>query len=299
MTFVYIEPSESLLTKLSELYIKYINVKQINSDDKNQIGLIDIDNEKTTNKFVLMFEEIQKNIGSAAFENMKANLCSSIKKRYLDDLTKPLKISESTLATLKSSTNQDNQNLQNAIKYLKTKIELIEHLIAFVATFNYSTLTSLDTCRSSFNMALLIHLDKIQTIVKERAIPLLYEHIKGDINQVIVSQNIAKVEEANSVLMGEQTAVAINLSKELEIHISSMLEIPEEITDDKKYLLLELENKYKDFLSITNQNFTQEIKNKIKKSVIELVFAEIKIKKRLNLKKPLLVTNVLTEFFAL
>ena len=55
----------------------------------------------------------------------------------------------------------------------------------------------------------------------------------------------------------------------------------------------------KEFLFITNGYFTQEIKNKIKKSVIELVFAEIKIQKRLNLKKPLLVTNTLTEFFAI
>jgi len=291
MTFVYIEPSESLLTKLSQLYIKYISVRQISSDDQNQIGPTEL--KIKTNKFNLIFDEIAENINMANLDNLNTILCTYHKQRYIDGLNGILTKDKKFLKMIEGYQTQRTQEI------LTTKIELIEHLISFINTFTYNTLTSPDTCRTNYYLGLIGHITKLKDIVKDKAIPLIYENIKGDISQIINEQKIEKIKEANMILLEDKSMVSNQLSKELEKYINDMLEIPEEITDDKKYLLSELEKKYKEFLSITNQNFTQEIKNKIKKSVVELVFAEIKIQKRLNLKKPLLVTNTLTDFFAI
>jgi hypothetical protein len=293
MTFVYKEPSESLLIKLSELYIKYINVKQISSDEINPVSYV---NSRTkTNKFNLLFDDIAENINLSNIDNLKSIIftCISYKQRYINGLKELLEKDKKYFETVKDYKDERPKKL------FSTKIELFEHLISFVGTFTYSLTTSAEECKTNYYTALITHLEKIKDIVKDRAIPLIYEHIKSDISQIINAQNIEKIKENNLVLLEDKYAVSKQLSKELEEHINTMLEIPEDITDDKKYLLSQLENKYKEFLFITNRYFTQEIKNKIKKSVIELVFAEIKIQKRLNLKKPLLVTNTLTEFFAI
>jgi len=289
MTFVYIEPSENLLKNLSELYIKYINVRQISSDETNLVG--SINSREKTNKFNLLFDDINENINMANLDNINSILCTYHKQRYLDGLKELKKDNKQYFETVKDYKDERPKKL------FSTKIELFEHLISFVGTFTYTSLTTSDKCRTNYYNALITHLQKIKDIVTERAIPLIYENIKEDISQVINAQNIEKIKENNLVLLEDKSAVSTQLSKELEKHIIDLLEIPEEITDDEKYLLSQLENKYKEFLSITNQTFTQEIKNKIKKSVIQLVLAEIKIQKRLNLKKKLLVSNTLTKFF--
>lgn len=277
MTFVSIKPTESLMKKLSELYIGYIGIK------------------KEPNKFNIMFDEIEKNIEFASVENMNTYLCASLKQRYLDGLTQLLERSKTTQITLETGKKKDDLNLQNAKKYLKTKIELIEYLINFINEFSYDTLTSVDACRISYYLALDRCLEQIKNTVKDNAIPLLYEHITGDIRQVIDAEEIKKIEETNAILMGDKKAESIQFLKKIETHFNMILDIP----DDTKYLLSQLEKKYREFISIGNLEFSQEVKNKIKKSVILLVFAEIKIQKRLNLSKPLLVTNVLKKFFAL
>jgi len=287
MTFVYIEPTESLLIKLSELYIKYIGVKQISSDETNPISPINI----KTNKFNLLFDNITENINIANLDNLKSIICNNHKQRYLNGLKELLEKDKKYLETINDYKNERPK------KFFSAKVELFEHLISFVSTFTYNNFTSAEQCRTNYYYALITHLEKIKNIVKDRAIPLIYEHITGDIRQIINEQSIKKIKESNLILLEDKSAESIQLSKELEKHISDMLEIPEEITDDEKYLLSQLENKYKEFLSITNGYFTQEIKNKIKESVIQLIFAEIKIQKRLDLKKPLLVTNTLSKFF--
>jgi hypothetical protein len=292
MTFVYIDISENLLQNLSELYIKYINLTQISSDETNQVD--PINSTIKPNKFNLLFDDISENINMSNIDNINSIFCSYHKKRYLNGLNELLKKDKKYLEMVKEYKDERPKKL------FSTKIELLEHLINFVNTFTYNSLTtSVEQCRTNYFKALNHHLEKIKTIVTERAIPLIYEHIKGDISQIINAQDIEKIKENNLLLFEDKSAVSIQLSKELEKHISDMLEIPEEITDDEKYLLSQLENKYNEFLSITNKYFTQEIKNKIKKSVIQLVFAEIKIQKRLNLKKPLLVTNTLNKFFTI
>ena len=269
MTFIHIEPSQQLLTKLFELYLKYIH-----------------DTNMQANKYELIFIELEKNINDSNIEIKKSYkfFCENYKQIYITNFEKLKKEQEDLFI-----------NLDTKIDFKLINIELITHFIDFAKQFKYDKSISLITCVENYYSELIKHLKYIKQFVKDNAIPVLYEHIKENIEQIKIKENIKQIENINNSIL-EVENIGENIDKIIG-ELNKLAEIPENISDDHKYLLNQLKEKYKEFLFITTNNFTQEIKNKIKKSVIEIVLIEIKLQKRLNLKKPLLITNAIKEFF--
>jgi hypothetical protein len=137
-------------------------------------------------------------------------------------------------------------------------------------------------------------LNKIKEKIKENSIPLLFVQIKD-----VAKSEIEKIENITNVL-NEEKQPDINID-EIENYITETLDIPESNLDtdelNTEYIINELTKKYNDFLSIKSINFTQEIKNKIKKSIVEIVLIESKLKKIYKQKKLLIFSKAIKEFF--
>ena len=137
-------------------------------------------------------------------------------------------------------------------------------------------------------------MNKIKEKIKENSIPLLFVQIKD-----VAKSEIEKIENITNVL-NEEKQPDINID-EIENYITETLDIPESNLDtdelNTEYIINELTKKYNDFLSIKSINFTQEIKNKIKKSIVEIVLIESKLKKIYKQKKLLIFSKAIKEFF--
>jgi len=265
---------DELFKELCEFYIKYINVKQNKSNTDVLPG-------QDSNKFNVIFDQINTVLTNAFADTLtkKPYTCKGYQTRYKEFFDAELsKIN-------KMSTIPQMFNL---------KKKLIEYMIEVIQKINpeqlptYSTFSiNSEACGSGYQPILVQILDNIKQKIKDNAVTFVYEKIN----------DVAKEEINNtvSVLDREQKL------EDIQNYISETLNIPNnELVDQvsSEYIINELSKKYNDFLSISEiANFNQEIKNKIKKSIVEIVLIESKLKKIYNPKKSLLFSKAIKEFY--
>jgi len=279
---VFYELPDQLFKELSEFYVNYINVKQSNSEDNQQPNSQDQDK----NKFEVLFKQIEKIISNVVDDTLKTKpyLCSGYQTRYREFFDLELKNLEK------------NSSLP---KMLNLKKKLLAYMIEVINKINpdklstYGYIVTPETCGIGYQPVLTQYLAKIKDKIKENSIQLLFLQIKD-----VAKAEIEEIESIASVLNEEKK---INID-EIKNYITETLDIPESSLDtsdelNSEYIINELTKKYNDFLSIKSINFTQEIKNKIKKSVVEIVLIEHKLKKIYNPKKQLLFSKAIKEFF--
>jgi hypothetical protein len=281
---VFHELPDELFKELSDFYIKYINVKQDNSED-NQQPNSPIQN---ANKFEFLFKQIEKIISNVVDDTLKKkpSFCSDYQTRYKEFFQSELSIVE------KNSTKE---------QFYKIKKQLIAYMIGVIQKINpdqlptYGNLVKAETCGIGYQPVLVQYLDKIKEKIKENSLALLFTQIK-DIAKEEIKSEVEEIDNVVGILDGEKSE--INEIDKIKHYISDILDIPySEIEVNSENIVNELTKRYNEFLSIQSNNFSQEIKNKIKKSVVEIVLIEYKIKKMYNPKKPLLFYKAIKEFF--
>ena len=256
MSFTQIEPSETLIEAFVQIYIKYIEQE---------------------NKFDEIFNKIENVIKTAKEEIDKSGTTNIYCSNYKDTFINKLK-------EFKVIDNFDYSDIKDAA------ILLINHLLKIADTFTYTYLTNPYTCIQNYYEALI---DNIK---------LIKETIKGKI-----SSNPIKTVSSNPIQMVSNNTIEImhkhikNDPKvkdfiEYEKYISNIVDLDSNSNITLEQIIDILKEKYNEFLSISPIVFTQDIKNKIKKSVIEIVSIELQLQKNLKLKEYLPFTNAVNKF---
>jgi hypothetical protein len=290
---VFYELPDQLFKELSEFYIKFKNVKQSDSGD-NQLPNSQ-DQYQDKNKFELLFKQIEKIISNVVDDTLKDKpyFCSGYQTRYGQFFQKEIDIIE-------------QKKTNNVIQIFELKKQLLAYMIDVVKKINpdqlptYGKIVSAEACGIGYQPVLVQYLDKIKEKIKNNAIPLIFLGIKDAAKEEIKTE-IDKVEDIISVLDGEKKSEDIN-TNDIKDYITDILDIPKNeviFPDDvtSEYIVNELTKKYSDFLNINTDHFNKEIKKKIKRSIVEIVLIESKLKKIYNPKKSLLFSKAITEFF--
>ncbi len=277
----YYDLPDELFKELSEFYIKYINVKQdqANSYKKNSEG---------ANKFNVLFDQIQKVIEKVVDSILlnKPFTCQGYQTRF----TQIFK------AELDEINNRPK--LPNMLMLKKKIIEFIISLIEKIVPSrlpSYSLLSDAETCGSGYFIVIPQIINDFKSKIEKNAIPLIYGKIK-DVAEEEIKNGIQEIDTVIGVLDGEKKDdIGITQIKE---YITEVLEIPDQTENiSSENIVNKLTEKYSEFLNIPTANFDQEIKNRIKKSVVEIVLIELKLKKIYNPKNPLLFSKAIKEFF--
>ena len=218
---------------------------------------------KQINKFNDIFS-ILKNVIDIAKNNINQSgmtniYCSNYKIMFINEL-------KNFRLKLKSIFDQSDHDIKGAT------VVLIVDLLKIADTFTYTLVTSPSSCINTYHGALINRLDKIKQIILDKRIDNLYNHVAND-------PQIKEINKDIDILMKN-------------IDITDITDI----TDD--YVANKLKTKYEEFIAISPQVFTREIKQKIKRSVLELISIELNLQKKLNLKNSLPFTNAVKEFLA-
>ncbi len=280
----YVNLPDELFKGLSEFYIKYINVKQ--DETKSVLP------EQGANKFNVVFDKIKELLGNA-FNNTlekKPYTCKGYQTRYREFFEEELK---------------KIKNMGKIPKMLELKKQLIEHIIGVIEKITpdklptYSTFsTNAETCGNSYYPLFLQIIDKIIEKIKNDAIAFMYSKIK-DVAKEEIKNEMEDVSSIVDILDGDKKSEEI-ATNEIKGYIENILDISNQRLDKEitsKYIVDELTTKYNEFLNLQTASFNQEIKNKIKKSIVEIVLIESKLNKIYNPKRSLLFSKAIKEFF--
>jgi hypothetical protein len=111
---VFYELPDQLFKELSEFYVKYINVKQSNSED-NQLSNSPNTQDQDKNKFELLFKQIEKIISNVVDDTLKKKpyTCEGYQTRYKEFFEIELK----------------NEYTITQIKFFNLKKQIIDHMI--------------------------------------------------------------------------------------------------------------------------------------------------------------------------
>lgn len=261
MSYTYITPPESLINLLTKIYVKNIEQENLFNDIFNNIENV-IDTAK-------------KDIENSEKTNI---YCSNYKDTFINKLNDN---------NIKLKELFDDTNIKSAIHIL------IIHLLKIADTFTYGILTAPSTCILVYHKALVDQLEQIKQTILEKRIDNLYEYVANNpkIKELIEIKEINKDIDA---LTNNDIQDKIDIQKLQDTLINISDSNLDQITND--YVLNKLKTKYEEFLAISPQLFSPEIKNKIKKSVIEIIAIELNLQKKLNIKTSLPFTNVIKEF---
>ncbi len=282
---------DQLFKELSEFYIKYINTKQSDNILEGQ----------DANKFNLLFWQIEKIISDVVKDTLltQPKLCSGYQTRYKEFFSKEL-----AQAELNSST----------ILFFNLKKQLIEFMLKVIEKTQPNQLPtyrtfSLDSkeCGSGYQIVFLQLLNKIKEQIKNNTVPLIYKELKevtineiDEIENYITNEN-NQINQVNQINQNNQINQINQINQNNQINqIENILNEKEDVSPDSinsDYIMNELIEKYNEFLNINTVNFNKKIKNKIKKSIIQIILIESKIKKIYNTKKEFIFTKAFDEFF--
>lgn len=267
---------DQLFKELSEFYIKYINTKQSDNILEGQ----------DANKFNLLFWQIEKIISDVVKDTLltQPKLCSGYQTRYKEFFSKEL-----SQAELNSST----------ILFFNLKKQLIEFMLKVIEKTQPNQLPtyrtfSLDSkeCGSGYQIVFLQLLNKIKEQIKNNTVPLIYKEL--------AKVTVNEIDEIENYITNENNQINQNNQNNQINQIENILNEKEAVNIESinsDYIMNELIEKYNEFLNINTVNFNKKIKNKIKKSIIQIILIESKIKKIYNTKKEFIFTKAFDEFF--
>lgn len=282
----YLNLPDELFVGLSEFYIKYINVRQDESNTNVLPG-------QGQNKFNILFDQINKVIAMAHADTLTniPLMCAGYQTRYKEFFIAELKRLGAGI-TLPPMLNLKKQ-------FLKYMIDLIESIPPIkLPTYRTFTMSPVE-CGSGYALVLPQIIEGIRGKIEKNAIPLIYGKIK-DVAKEEIKNEIEDIGTIIEILDGDKKTEEIQIDQ-IKDYITSTLGIDKQELDTKEfsfeYIRDELSKKYAEFLSIPTAKFDQETKNKIKKSVVEIILIETKLKKIYNPKKLLAFSKAIKEFY--